>query len=251
MSAQHVATPVKRTRPGASGLLLDGVERWTGLGLGLAEVAASYSRATLAGAEADVADDDVAGDDPGDGVLLAADLLEVLPGACAALALRVQSAAFDAVSAAEAGLSRVLSRVGAVRLTSPLAARLQQRLAGLDDEFKSSQAERAEVAASFLAAAGPRTLDELLARIDLDALLGRVDLDEVIEGVDIDRVVARVDVNDLMSGAIQDIQVTGLLRDGTGVIATSTVGALRTQIEGVARTLGRSTAVNGENGGEG
>ncbi len=91
MSAQHVATPVKRTRPGASGLLLDGVERWTGLGLGLAEVAASYSRATLAGAEADVADDDVAGDDPGDGVLLAADLLEVLPGACAALALRVHA----------------------------------------------------------------------------------------------------------------------------------------------------------------
>ncbi|MFI0432622.1 MAG: hypothetical protein ACH36H_05735 [Candidatus Nanopelagicales bacterium] len=240
-------TTVKRSRPGASGVVLDGVERWTGLALGLLEVVTSYSQATLAGAEAEAQPSSSGrnADAAATGPLLAADVLKVLPGACAALALRLQSAAFDAVSAGEAQVARWLDRLGAVQITSPLAARLQGVLAELDAEFKAAQAERAVVASSFLAEAGPRTLDELLARIDMAALLERVDLDEVIEGVDIDRVVARVDVNDMMSGAIQDIQVTGLLRDGTGVIATSTVGALRTQIEGVARTLGRGSAGNG------
>lgn len=135
-------------------------------------------------------------------------------------------------------MARWLDRLGAVQITSPLAARLQGVLAELDAEFKAAQAERAVVASSFLAEAGPRTLDELLARIDMAALLERVDLDEVIEGVDIDRVVARVDVNDMMSGAIQDIQVTGLLRDGTGVIATSTVGALRQPDRGRRANVG-------------
>lgn len=31
-------TTVKRSRPGASGVVLDGVERWTGLALGLLKV---------------------------------------------------------------------------------------------------------------------------------------------------------------------------------------------------------------------
>ena len=48
MSAQQEdvdATETERTaRPGASGLVLDNVERWTELSLGLAQVAASYPK---------------------------------------------------------------------------------------------------------------------------------------------------------------------------------------------------------------
>lgn len=230
----QAVTVTRSRRPGASGLVLDEVERWTTLTLGVAQVAASYTNSTLAaaeGTESDSTDPDVAD------TLRTADVLAVAPGAVAALALRWQTTVFDLVATAESASAAVFTKLGAVKLTSPVARRLHSWLAALDEEFAEAQAERAELAATFLAAAGPRTLDELLSRIDLEAVLDRVDLDAVIDRVDLDSVVARVDVNDLMSGVIQEVQVTGLLRDGTGAIANGTVGVLRTQVGGVANRI--------------
>ncbi|MDQ1246631.1 MAG: hypothetical protein QG597_999 [Actinomycetota bacterium] len=260
---------IRQGRPGASGLLLDGIERWTTLMLGLGEVVTSYSTATLVAATGE--DDSSAGSDSALAQLHAAEILAALPGATAALGLRLQRRVFDAIAQSELVAGEVLVRVGAVRLTSPAARVLHQWVTALDAEFAAAQDERAEVAATFLASAGPRTLDELLARIDLEAVLDRMDFEAVLDRVDmeavldridfdaavdrvdvnalldrvdLDAVVARLDVNELMSGAIADIQVAGLLRDstgaiatGTGAIATGTVDVLRTQVGGVANRL--------------
>lgn len=228
-------TITRSRRPGASGVVLDEVERWTTLTLGVAQVAASYTKSTLAAAEG--VERQTGADEAAPDTLRAADILAVVPGAVAALALRWQALVFDLVASAESTSAAVLTRIGAVKLTSPLSRRLHAVLVELDQEFADAQAERAELAATFLASAGPRTLDELLSRIDLEAVLDRVDVDAVIDRVDLDSVVARVDVNDLMSGVIQEVQVTGLLRDGTGAIANTTVGVLRTQVGGVANRI--------------
>ncbi len=257
-----------RRRPGATGVVLDEVERWTALTLGVAEVVTSYSTSTLATAESDVeaeaADATILADQltAGDPDLNAADLVRVIPGALALLALRIQGSAFDAITGVENVVTEVFARFGAIRVTSPLAGRAHALLAELDAQFKAEQAERAQVASTFLAAAGPRTLDELLARIDLEAVLDRVDmeavldrvdmeavldrvdLDAVVARVDLDAVIDRLDVNDLMSGVINEIQVAGLLRDSTGALANTTgalanttVEALRSQVGGVANRI--------------
>lgn len=248
-----------RRRPGATGVVLDEVERWTALTLGVAEVVTSYSTSTLATAESDVepeaADPTIPADQltAGDADLNAADLARVIPGALALLALRIQGSAFDAITGVENVVTEVFARFGAIKVTSPLAGRAHALLAELDAQFKAEQAERAQLASTFLAAAGPRTLDELLARIDMEAVLDRVDMEAVLDRVDLDAVVARVDldavidrldVNDLMSGVINEIQVAGLLRDSTGALANTTgalanttVEALRSQVGGVANRI--------------
>lgn len=284
MSSVPVTTP-GGPRPGATGLLLDGIERWTTLMLGLGEVVTSYSHVTLAEAtgEGDVARPPAATPESALAELHTAEILAALPGATAAVGLRAQRRLFDAISGAEQVVGELLVRVGAVRLSSPAARLLYQWVTALDAEFAAAQSERAEVASTFLASAGPKTLDELLARIDLEAVLDRmdfeavldrvdpeavldrvdfeavldrvdvdavverIDLNALLERVDLDAVIARLDVNELMSGALQEIQVTGLLRDGTGAIAsgtgaiaTGTVDVLRTQVGGVAgRITGR------------
>lgn len=272
-------------RPGATGLLLDGIERWTTLMLGLGEVVTSYSHVTLAEVTGDghSARPSAAVPESALADLHTAEILAALPGATAAVGLRLQRRLFDAISGAEQTLGEVLVRVGAVRLSSPAARLLHQWVTSLDAEFAAAQSERAEVATTFLASAGPKTLDELLARIDMEAVLDRmdfeavldrvdpeavldrvdfeavldrvdmdavaerIDINSLLERVDLDAVIARLDVNELMSGALQEIQVTGLLRDGTGAIAsgtgaiaTGTVDVLRTQVGGVAgRITGR------------
>ena len=250
--------PAISPRPGSTGLVFDGIDRWLALVLGIGEFVTSYSQETLGntenrnlGRQHDGADDD-ATEGPS-----AADLLSVLPGAGVVLMLRVQRGIFDAVAGAEKLVSDQITRFGAVRLSSPMLRRVHGFLAGLDEQFKAEQRQRATLAADFLAAAGPETLDALLARIDLEAVLHRVDLDavvervdldqvlqrvdldEVVSRVDVDQVVSKVDVNELMSGVIGELEVAGLLRDSTGAIANSTVGVLRNQVGGVANRITR------------
>ena len=250
--------PAISPRPGSTGLVFDGIDRWLALVLGIGEFVTSYSQETLGntenrnlGRQHDGADDD-ATEGPS-----AADLLSVLPGAGVVLMLRVQRGIFDAVAGAEKLVSDQITRFGAVRLSSPMLRRVHGFLAGLDEQFKAEQRQRATLAADFLAAAEPETLEELLARIDLEAVLHRadldavvervdldqvlqrVDLDEVVSRVDVDQVVSKVDVNELMSGVIGELEVAGLLRDSTGAIANSTVGVLRNQVGGVANRITR------------
>lgn len=232
------------SRPGVTGSALDGVDRWLALGLGLADLLTDFSRNTLETAAGPTPRSDSEN-------LSTADLVGVLPGALAGLGLMVQQRAFDVISEAEAVLGSQLTRVGAVRLTSPLARKLHSVLSRLDQQYRADQQARVAVAEVFLAKAGPETLDALLARIDVEAVIDRVDLDSVVqrvdldavlERVDVDRVVSKVDVNNFVSDVVNDLEVAGLLRDGTGALATSTVGALRSQVGGVAnRITGRQS----------
>lgn len=231
-------------------MVLDGAERWSGLALGLTELVSGYSQRTLeqtSGRPSSVGEDSVG----------PAEVLRLLPGATAAIALKVQHAAFDQWSRLELTASSAADLVGLHRVTDPVWAFLHGLLSGLDEQFKSEQTARAALAAEFLSAAGPQTLQELLSRVDLnallegvdiDAVLERVDLDAVLERVDLDlladridieRLLERVDVNELAATILADVEVTGLLRDGTGAIANSTVGVIRSQVEGVSKRLTR------------
>lgn len=225
-------------------------QRWTELGLGLAELITGYSQRTLAGTTGQTGAGPV--EEPG-----VWDVATVLPGAAAALALRAQSVALNSASSACDLASRLADSVGITRASTPILQWLHANLSPLDQEFKSSQSERAEVAGTFMAAAGPQVLQELLARVDLDALLAevdmeqlldrldlnavidRVDIDRLTDRIDVERLLDRVDVNDVANLVLHDLEVTGLLRGGTEAIASSTVGALRSQVEGVSRRLGR------------
>lgn len=237
-------------RPGVSGVVLDNAERWSGLALGLTELVTGYSQRTLAQTLGDA-------DAAPEGEIGPADVLKVLPGAAAALALRLQHAAFDQWAQLESTAASAAELVGLNRLADPVWRQLHAVLAKLDDEFKSEQSSRAALAEEFLAAAGPQTLQELLSRVDLDALLAGVDLDAVLDRVDLDavldrvdldrvadrldieRLIERVDVNELAAAVLADVEVAGLLRDGTGAIANSTVGVIRSQVEGVSKRLTR------------
>ena len=238
------------THRGVSGVVLDNTARWSELALGLTELVSGYSTRTLAETHGTPtpADDDGVGP---------ADILRVLPGAAAALALRLQRQVFDQWARLETATNSAADLVGLQRLTDPMWRELHKLLSGLDEEFKSEQSARAEVAQEFLAAIGPQTLQELLSRVDLNALLADVDLDAVLERVDLDavldrvdldrvadridieRLLERVDVNELAAAILADVEVTGLLRDGTGAIANSTVGVIRSQVEGVSKRLTR------------
>lgn len=245
-------TPENSThaRPGVSGMVLDNAERWSGLALGLTELVTGYSQRTLEQTLGAPAHSDAESVGP-------ADVLQVLPGATAALVLRLQHAVFDQWVRLEATTSAAAELVGLHRLTDPLWRQVHAVLSQLDAEFKGEQAGRAAMAQEFLAAAGPHTLQELLSRVDLDALLAGVDLDSVLERVDLDavlervdldrlaervdieRLLERVDVNELAAAILADVEVAGLLRDGTGAIANSTVGVIRSQVEGVSKRLTR------------
>lgn len=237
-------------RVGVTGVVLDGAERWSGLALGLTELITGYSQRTLGA----TLGESVATPSESVGP---ADVLQVLPGATAAVALRLQHAIFDQWVRLEATATSAADLIGLHRLTEPVWRQLHAVLSRLDEEFKSDQTTRAALAQEFLAAAGPQTLQELLSRVDLDSLLGnvdldalldrvdldavldRVDLDRVADRIDIERLLERVDVNELATAILADVEVTGLLRDGTGAIANSTVGVIRSQVEGVSKRLTR------------
>ena len=124
-------------------------------------------------------------------------------------------------------------------MTSPLARRVHGWLAELDAEFAVRQADNAAVASTFW---------RLRARVRLTSCFRASTWRRCwiastwtrsSTKVDMDLVLDKLDINEVMSGAIQDLQVTGL-RDSTGAIANTTVGVLRTGATGVAsRITGR------------
>jgi len=229
---------------------LDQVQRWSELALGMAELLTGYSQRTLA--DATQASQSVAKEDAG-----VADVLRIAPGASVALALRGQAAAMTVAASATKAASWLGRTIGVTKVTKPAMSWLHSSLAPLDEEFKANQAARAEVAETFLTTAGPHALQEMLSRVDLnallaqvdveqlldqidvDALLDRIDIDRLADRIDVERLLDRIDINDVANLVIHDLEVTGLLRGGTEAIASSTVGVLRSQVEGVSRRLGR------------
>lgn len=218
-------------RPGFSGALFDEIERWSGLGLGLATVASGYSRSRLP--------DDPASPAATTEVVTLSDLLHVLPGATAAMAGSLQARLFDVVAALEERASRLSAAASEVTFTAAAVRALHTWLTGLDERFRSEQAERAEKAAAFIAHVGPETTAELLTRVDMNTVLGDVDMDELVERITVERVLERVDINSLVTDVITELDTANLLREGTGVIASNTVDSIRTLPGAATRMAGR------------
>lgn len=219
------------SRPGFSGAIFDELERWSGLGLGIAGVASGYTRSRLV--EPSDADEQAS-----DAVTLA-DFAAVLPGATATVAASVQSTLFDVVATLEQRINEMSAAASGVEFTAAPIRALHAWLTGLDEQFRSKQAERAEAAAEFLATVGPETTAELLSRVDMNMVLSEVDMDALVERVTLERVLERVDVNSLMSDVLTELDTANLLREGTGVIASNTVDSIRNVPGAAGRLAGR------------
>ncbi|HQR78713.1 MAG TPA: hypothetical protein PLT68_00680 [Actinomycetota bacterium] len=218
-------------RPGLSGAVFDEVERWSGLGMGLAGLASGYTRSRL------VTEEPAEGGEPD--VVTLADLIGVLPGAAVSLATQVQSVLFDLVSAGEDWLNRASASASRIEFTGWPMRLLHDWLAGLDRQFRDRQAQRTEAAAAFLATIGPETTAELLSRVDMNMVLSDVDVDALVDRVTMERVLEKVDVNSFMTDVVNELDAAGLLREGTGAIASQTVGSIRTLPGAATRMAGR------------
>jgi hypothetical protein len=90
----------------------------------------------------------------------------------------------------------------------------------------------------------PPLLGTVLDRIDLTALVAeRVDIDALVATVDIDAIVARIDLVGLTEHVIDEIDLTEIIRESTGSVATEGVRDVRMHgiaaDEAVSRALGR------------
>lgn len=85
----------------------------------------------------------------------------------------------------------------------------------------------------------PAVLDELLRRSDLTGLIlryvdvngiaGRLDVDAVVDRVDVDAVVDRIDLAGLAEQVIEEVDLSDIIRESTGAMASGTVRDARMQ----------------------
>lgn len=210
-----------------SGAVFDEVERWSGLGLGLAAIASGYTRSRFLTHDPR--------EQPEEDVVTLGHLLAVLPGATAAVTTAMQSAVFDLVAQIEHRINQASAAASRIEFTGRPMRAVHDWLSARDREFQDKQAERAELAALFLARIGPETTAELLSRVDMNMVLSEVDMDALVDRVTLDRVLEKVDVNSLMSDVLTDLDAANL----TGVLASNTVGSIRTLPGAATRMAGR------------
>lgn len=218
-------------RPGLSGALFDELEQWSGLGLGMAGLASGYTRSRFVKSEDEAAEDT--------GVVTLAHLAAVLPGATATITAAVQTRLFDLVAAIEHGINQASAAASHVEFTGRPIRAVYSWLAGLDQQFRVKQEQRAQDAAEFLAKVGPETTAELLSRVDMNFVLSEVDMDALVDRVTMDKVLDKVDVNTFMADVLNELDATGLLRGSTSVIASTTVDSIRGMPGTATRIAGR------------
>ncbi|MEZ5184520.1 MAG: hypothetical protein R2720_02140 [Candidatus Nanopelagicales bacterium] len=220
-----------RRRPGVTGALFDELERWSGLGLGIAGLASGYTRSRMLESEDEVPED-------GETVTLA-HLMAVLPGATVTLAAAIQSRLFDLVAVLEDRINQASVAASNVEFTGRPIRAVHAWLTSLDQQFRDKQQQRASEAADFLARVGPETTSELLSRVDMNFVLSDVDVDALVDRVTLERVLEKVDVNTFMADVLNELDATGLLRGSTSVIASTTVDSIRSMPGTATRIAGR------------
>jgi hypothetical protein len=70
-------------------------------------------------------------------------------------------------------------------------------------------------------------VNALLARLDIQALIDRVDPNALVERLDVDAIARRIDVAELARRALEEIEVSNVIRESTGTLTVETVDALR------------------------
>lgn len=238
--ASAAVSPGSTARAGVSGAALDTVERWLHLSIGLSTVAGRFADASYDKASADSSHATPRGEIVGS--------VALLPGAILGMVLSAQRRAFDAVAVTEGRIQVVIDSVGGAPVIGPINSRLHAYLKRWDDRYQHDREQFAQLATQYLAATGPQTLDELLARIDLESVIDRVDLDDVIDRVDLEavvnkvpleQVIGRIDMGSVVVDTVGQVQVADLLREGTGVVASTTADLIREQRRNAAKFAGR------------
>jgi hypothetical protein len=247
--------PTSRREPrrGVSGAVFDTTERWTYLGIGLAALTHGFAADTYGFVTAEP----VApkrGKKSGSGKHRAPTtagkdrvrgIAALLPTATLGMALKTQSWTFDKVSAIEGSLEAPFGRIATLPVVEAVLARLQSFLVAQDAAYREQHEASLDLAREYLAAAGPKTLDELLSRIDIDSFIDRIDVDIVVSKVDIDavidmvpvdRVIDKIDLRAVVLETVGQVQMTDVLREGT----SSTARALREQVSSATRISSRT-----------
>ncbi|NQU36455.1 MAG: hypothetical protein HQ526_02525 [Actinobacteria bacterium] len=252
-SQTHPAAPRRAARPGISGATFDATQRWTRLGIGLTGLLHSFANDTYGSVTATPASAQRArnvrakgrAQIPPAGTEQVQGVAALLPTAIAGMALTAQGWAFDKISGIEGGLQAPVARLAKLPILEGLLAHLQDFLAAQDASYRTQHAASVELAHEYLASAGPKTLDELLSRIDIDSFVDRVDVDVVISKVDIDavidtvsvdRVIDKIDLRAVVLETVGQVQMADVLREGT----SSTARALREQVSSATRIPSRT-----------
>jgi len=163
-------------------------------------------------------------------------------------------------SAAQLGSAGIPALVNAVLDQIDLTRLVLERV-DLDAVVASVDIERIVATLDIDAIAARLDLDAVAARIDVGAVVDRVDIPAIVDRVDIDAVAARVDVAavvdrvDVLGIAryvVEALDVAGIVRESTGVLASETVSGVRMRAvdadERVGRIIGR---LLGRSGGQG
>jgi hypothetical protein len=109
----------------------------------------------------------------------------------------------------------------------------------LDRRWRSDREGLESRGRSLFEVVAGRTLDGVLASIDLTSLVLRnVDIDRIVEQMDIQRVIDRVDIDAAVEKAdvvgiaryvIEELDLPGIIRESSGTLATDTIEGLRIQ----------------------
>ncbi len=86
-------------------------------------------------------------------------------------------------------------------------------------------------------------LNEVVATVDLDKAVERLDLNAVLARLDLDALIDRIDLAGLAEGVIAEVDLSEIIRQSTGSVASDTVQGVRMQSisgdEAVGRAMGR------------
>lgn len=213
-------------RPGVTGACFDAWERWLRLSIGVWALANDYSGERHAQAKDAVG---VGSMSRGPEAGLPGSLL----GAIAGLALAAHVTVLDRIAGLEVRAHRVLGRFGRATPVHGFARTADGFIATWNERFRAESEVEAKLAVEYLARVGPGVLDELLARIDVARLLDhvdvngaveRVDLDALIDRVPMDRVIDSVDLRAVVLETISQVQVSDIVRESTGAMASRLTG---------------------------
>ena len=229
---------MQNPRPGISGSLFDATQRWTYLAIGLSSLVNGFADDTYTHVTNDRRRESSAGTEQ-------QSVAALLPTASIAMLLSTQRWVFDKTAAVEGALQSPIGYLSSNPITAGITERVRGFLATQDARFQAEHAEYVALATEYLAQAGPKTLDELLARIDIDAFVDRVDVDDmvskvdfdaVIDGVPVERVIEKIDLRAVVLETVGQVQMTDVIREGTN----STARALREQVTSATKIPGRT-----------
>ena len=82
-------------------------------------------------------------------------------------------------------------------------------------------------------------VQRIIDRVDLNEVAARIDVDAVASRIDLDRIVGRIDLVGIARYVIEELDLTGIIRESTETITTETVEGIRVQGMNADRLVSR------------